>query len=83
VHVFDQLALLTPEGAHHSNAGKGLADPAVDLFGVLPQRPVDWPDAARPRKAHEDDARNDRQCRQGEPPIQSHQDDDRNDQPHD
>ena len=81
-HVLDELALLAPEGAHDADARKRLADPAVDLLGVLAQRPVDRPDATRRRETDEHDARNDRKRRQREPPVQRHQHDDGDDQPH-
>ena len=83
VHVLDQLAHLAAERAHDADAGERLADAAVDLLGVLAQRSIDRPDAARRREADEHDARNDRERRQREPPVQRHQHDDRDDQPDD
>ena len=48
-HVVEQLAHLAAERAHDADAGERLADAAVDLLGVLAQRPVDRPDAPRER----------------------------------
>ena len=56
-HVVEQLADLAPERPHHADAGERLADPAVDLLGVLADRAVDRPDPPGEDEAHRHDAR--------------------------
>ena len=75
--VPDELAHLAAERADDANARERLADTAIDLLRVLAKRTVDGPHTAGLREAQEHHARNDRERRQRQSPVQRHQHDDR------